>query len=290
MCKQSLTTLGHEITWRDSTADIEINFIQPENWHWTGPYRIGYLPWESTLFHPGWVEKMNNEVDEIWTPSPIIAQWMMDAGVTKEPKVYQHGVDDLWTPHKRVRGPDEEFKFLHIGAEALRKGGNDIIQSHIRTLWNEPAVLTLKMVLQQFGIIDSEHIKIIKEKIPIETLIALYHENHMMVYPSWGEGFGLTPLEAMATGMPVLITKGWAPYEYLLPPEMLIKSTLVDNPWQTIHPGKMFQPDPDDLDDKLRYFYDNLDQWTDFSFNLATQVHQDYDWLNLTRSAFSHLT
>jgi glycosyltransferase involved in cell wall biosynthesis len=290
MCKESLATLGHEVNWRDETADIEINFIQPEHWHWTGvDYRIGYLPWESTLLHEGWVEKMN-ELDEVWTPSPIIGEWFVDQGVTKPVKIYQHGVEPAWEPVLRSLDPSERMHFIHHGAEALRKGGNDSISAFQRVLWDENATLVMKMQLDAFNVHDTDHIKVRKNKIPFMALVELYQSCHAMVYPSWGEGFGLAPLQAMATGMPVLITKGWAPYEYLLPEAYLIESELVDSPWPYIHPGKMFKPDQDDLDAKLRNLFDNHEEHFQFSYDLTKKVQEDYNWLELTEAAFAHLS
>lgn len=287
MCQDSLRELGHEVNWRDDTADIEINFIQPHNWHWTGvDYRIGYVPWESTELPDGWLERMN-EVDEIWTPSPVIAQWYVDAGVKKDVKIYEHGVESLWEP---IRRPvDDRFRIMHHGAEALRKGGNETIRAFQSVLWDEDATLVLKMMLKQFQVHDTPHIHIHKTKITLEELVALYHSCHMFAYPSWGEGFGLTPLQAMATGMPVLITDGWAPYQRFLPEECLIKSELVPSPWPVHHPGMMFKPDEDDLQDKLRWHFDNREKMSELFFGMAPYVHREYDWLTLTERAFAHL-
>lgn len=287
MCKESLVSLGHEVGWRDSTADVEINFIQPDHWHWTGPYRIGYLPWESTGLHEGWLEKLNS-VDEVWTPSPKIAEWFVDAGVKKDVKVYEHGVEALWTPHKR---PTEgRFRILHHGAEALRKGGNETIRAFQNSLWEEDATLVLKMILDRFNVHDTKHIQILKKKVDIEELVEIYHGCHAFFYPSWGEGFGLTPLQAMATGMPTVVTQGWAPYERLLPESSLIKSELVDSPWQAHHPGKMFRPDQDDLEDKMRWFYENRESESKRAFEAAQKVHDEYNWIKLTENAFKHLS
>lgn len=287
MCKQSLRDLGHEVNWRDDTADVEINFIQPDKWHWSGvDYRIGYLPWESTELHEGWLDEMN-EVDEVWTPSPLIAEWFVDAGVTRPVKIYEHGVEPLWSPVKRRT--DDRFHVLHHGAEALRKGGNETIRAFMSTLWEEDATLVMKMALQDFAVHDTKHIKINKVKLPIDELVALYHESHLFCYPSWGEGFGLTPLQAMATGMPVLITGAWAPYARFLGEQNNIKSTLVDSPWQHHHPGKMFQPDEDDLRDKLRWHFDNRENEAEVAYALAEVVAKEYDWKRLTEQAFAHL-
>lgn len=288
MCQESLIRLGHEVDWRDATADIEINFIQPHNWHWTGvDYRIGYVPWESTSLPDGWVKSMN-EVDEVWTPSQIIAEWFVDAGVKKDVKVYEHGVESLWAIRKRPT--DDRWRVLHHGAEALRKGGNESIRAFMATLWEEDATLVMKMLLDRFNIHDTEHIHVHKTKVTIEELVELYHGCHQFVYPSWGEGFGLTPLQAMATGMPVLITKGWAPYERFIPEDCLIKSELAMSPWQDHHPGMMFKPDEDDLKDKMLDMFKNRQKWSDYFFETAEAVQKEYDWDSLTYKAFAHLT
>ncbi len=286
MCRESLIRLGHSVDWRDDTADVEINFIQPENWHWTGPYRIAYLPWESTGLRDGW-SSLLNEVDEVWTPSPVIAQWFADAGVTKNIRIYEHGVERLWEPY--LRPLDGTFRILHHGGEALRKGGNETIRAFLTKLGDEDAQLVLKMILQQFNLHDTKHIQLLLKKVDIDELVAIYHGCSMFCYPSWGEGFGLTPLQAMATGMPILITDGWAPYARFIPENSLIKSELVESPWQSHHPGMMFKPDEDDLRDKLRWHFDNRESERDRAFNIAETVRSEYDWDTLTAAAFAHL-
>ena len=287
MCKESLVTLGHEVGWKDPTADVEINFIQPENWLWSGvDYRIGYVPWESTKFKDGWVDQMN-EVDEMWTPSPWCAEVMEENGVKVPIKVYQHGVDPIWSPKRR--SPEGCFDILHHGAEALRKGGNDAIKSFMDTLWDDNSILHIKMLLQRFNIINSDHIWIYKSKMPIEELVGLYHRMDLFFYPSYGEGFGLTPLQAMATGMPVLTTGGWAPYAHYLGTQNTIDWEYIDSPWPDIHPGQVMKPNMDDMQDKLRWHYDNREFETATAWALQEQVRKEYDWVAMTREAFAHL-
>src|SRR5690606_37888916 len=93
----SLERLGYAVNQNDHTADVEIWSDQPHHWNFSpGPYKIGYHPWESTELLPGWAEIMN-ECDEIWTPSPVIADWYVRyAGIKVPVYVYEHGVDDIW--------------------------------------------------------------------------------------------------------------------------------------------------------------------------------------------------
>lgn len=42
------------------------------------------------------------------------------------------------------------------------------------------------------------------------TLPALYRHAQVFVYPSFAEGFGMPPLEAMASGVPVITTRSTA--------------------------------------------------------------------------------
>jgi hypothetical protein len=97
----SLNRLGYQVSDNDASADVEIWFDQPHHWNFSpGTYKIGYLPWESTKLMPGWAEIMN-KCDEIWTPSPLIAKWFKEDGITVPIYVYEHGIDHIWQPVKR---------------------------------------------------------------------------------------------------------------------------------------------------------------------------------------------
>ena len=66
---------------------------------------------------------------------------------------------------------------------------------------------------------------IIKEKVhmiqvPFEDLVALYKEASLFVFPSYGEGFGIPPLEAIAYGCPILCSNATAMAEFELPEQI----------------------------------------------------------------------
>lgn len=285
----SLCRLGHEVNPNDKSADVEIWFDQPHHWKWSkGVYRIGYHPWESTQLKKGWVEKMN-ECDEIWTPSPIIADWYRKySGVTAPVFVYEHGVDPIWEP--RPRPVSEPFTFLHVGAEASRKGGTETMKAFRLAFYNNRNVeLNLKIISQGWKIGKINRINIINRKMDLQELIGLYHNNHAYVYPSYGEGFGLTPLQAMATGMPTITVPGWAPYAKFLNPNLQVGSKFIGSPWPTLHPGNMLRPNMDDLVEAMRYTYANYEAVEADAQGRVKEIMAYYDWDRLTAEAFNNL-
>lgn len=284
----SLRSLGYKVSQNDETADVQMWFDQPHHWKWnnSSQYRIGYHPWESTKLYPGWKSAMN-KCDEIWTPSALTAKWYKEAGIRRPIYVYPHGVDhNVWVPTERV--VEDKMRFFHVGGEALRKGLDTVIPA-FRAAFpnNEDVELVLKQNQEGWNIPSYGKIKILTNLMPLEELVALYHNCHVFVYPSWGEGFGLNPLQAIATGMPTICTTAWAPYKELI--QLPVSSALVDSPWPKVHPGKMFQPDFDDVVDHMRYAYSNYDFLSEDAMNLANYAHAKYDWKNFTKEAFGNL-
>ncbi len=60
-----------------------------------------------------------------------------------------------------------------------------------------------EMALQ---IMEDDRIKFVKGKLKNKELYKLYKKADCFVFASHGEGFGLPPLEAMATGLPTIVT------------------------------------------------------------------------------------
>lgn len=287
---KSLDNLGYQVSPNDASADVEIWFDQPHNWKFSpGTYKIGYHPWESTQLLPGWAEIMN-QCDEIWTPSPLIAEWYKTyAGVTVPVYVYEHGVEHDWKPVKRQ--PEHTIKFLHVGGEATRKGGWDTVRAFRRAFPGRDDVsLTMKMVDSSWNQIPSlGRVNYINEKYSFEQMLDLYYYHDIFVYPSYGEGFGLNPLQAIATGMPTITVPGWAPYRKFLDPNLNISHKLVTSNWPKIHPGKVMRPSQDDLIDNMRYAADNYSEVRDLACINAFEVHKAYDWDEKTQEVFVDL-
>jgi glycosyltransferase involved in cell wall biosynthesis len=297
----SLKKFGYDVPFNDPNADILLNFTQPPyyQFHNTGQYNIGYTPWESNEVDPSWILPMN-AVDEMWTTSPLIAKWFNEAGCTQNIKVFEHGIDHRWTPkHRRSH---RKVRFLHVGSDAVRKGGQDAFDAFIDAFGrNNPNVsLTFKthasycMIRKELGTgllytatEYSDNIKHIHGEFTLDELIGLFHSHDALVYPSYGEGFGFIPLQALASGMPTIQTSTWAPYSRFVIPELNVSDTMTSSPWPLEHPGAVLQPSHDDLVKAYLYAYDHFQEVADKTFEQAPQIHKEYDWDYLVRKQFA---
>lgn len=296
---RNLQALGHHVPFNDPSAPVQISFAMPTQYEFhSGQYRIGYTPWESTKLPPGWLERMN-QCDEVWATSHWVAEVYRKSGVKPPVKVYHHGLDTKWQPHKRTID-DGVVRFLHIGEPALRKGGQMAVDAFREAFGDREDVhLTVKaygtshVALWDNGRLANlrdqyKNVTVITDTLLSDELLALYHDHHIMVYPSYGEGFGLIPLQALGTGMPVICSDDWAPYRRYLR-ELKLYGSYAHSPW-VYHPGSVFHPDYDMLVGLYRYAASSAKDLLDEFYSQTADVHYDFNWINLTKEAFKHLT
>jgi hypothetical protein len=239
--------------------------------------------------------------DEIWTTSDWCANVFEDNGY-KVDKVYPHGIDPMWKPYKR---PDDGIiKFLHVGEPAPRKAGQMVVEAFTSLFGNNPQYsLTIKAdrinttrIYNNFidkNIIGSpeklySNINLITDVLTDEQLVYLYNSHDVLIYPSYGEGFGFIPLQALATGMPTICTNGWAHYEKYLGP-LKLKSKIIDSPWPFPHKGKVFEPNRQHLLELMRDVSINFKAYSSYYFAQSTKIHLDYNWDQLTKNAFGDI-
>lgn len=293
--------LGVETSMRDRSAKIGISFTQPVNYIFgKDQYRIGYTPWESTELMYGWDNALEN-INELWTTS----QWCADifAKHTNKPIfVYEHGVLDIWVPTKRILNKSRPFRFLHIGEPANRKDAQSVVNAFTNLFGDDPnyelilkcsRMNTTRIIDKKTGdVIGSpstvySNIKIIEGMLTTEQINGLYDSVDAFVYPSWGEGFGFNPLQAMAKGIPTICTGSWAAYERYI--TMPLESSWQESPWQETHPGLMLKPDYAQLKFYMEDVVKNYNTYSDIAYKNAFLIHEDYNWNKVSKPAVERL-
>lgn len=293
----SLKELGHEVPYDDKKCPVQINFCQPNWYHLRDDqYQIGYTPWESSEIPASW-PAIIEKCDEFWTTSERCKQWYLDGGVNKDIKVYKHGVRDIWKPHKRER--KDVLRFLHIGEPAPRKGGQLAFDAFRAAFGQRNDVhLTIKAFAESTVRVKDREGNIIAPMnavknvtldtrvIPDEYLPSYYNQHHVLIYPSFGEGFGLIPLQGVATGMPSVVPTWWCPYEqFVLPLDYKVGPT----PWLLQLHGEVCHPSFDHLVELYRDIEENFSTYSDQFYERAPSVHEEFNWVKLTEEAFKDI-
>lgn len=291
---RALQRAGHEVPFDDEDAPIQISFCQPNHYKFNeGQYRIGYTPWESTELPDGWLERMN-ACDEIWATSEWVKMVYLGAGVKVPITVVHHGLDPKWKPHFRESG--EFTNFFHHGEPALRKGGQLTLDAFRRAFGDREDVhLTIKANSQHylrmwkdgvFQLPDYNNVTIITELLFENELVDLYNRMDVMVYPSYGEGFGLIPLQALGTGMPVIGTAEWAPYMDFIDFRVAVR---MDRSLWPVHPGNVYYPDFQDLKLCMKTFMNEKEKYSLLALQRAPAVHDVFNWDDIAKEVTNHL-
>lgn len=292
---RALQQVGHTVTFDEPAAKVQISFCQPAHYKFNeGQYKIGYTPWESTELPDGWLKRMNT-CDEIWATSDWVADVYKYAGVRVPIFVVEHGLDPMWKPVRREW--NGVTNFLHHGEPALRKGGQMTLDAFRAVFGDREDVhLTIKANSQHylrawhdgvFSLPEYNNVSIITDLYHQEELVDLYNNSHCMVYPSYGEGFGLIPLQALGTGMPVISTTEWAPYaEYVT---MKIRSKPERSLW-SVHPGDVRYPSYQGVKNALETAHDCIHTVLDEAYSQAPAVHAAFNWENIAQRVTERLS
>ncbi len=150
-------------------------------------------------------------VDGILTPSRFCRDLFASVARGKPIGLTGLGFDrDVFTYERRSLNPEGPFKFLFCGAPNGRKGFPQVL---LAWKWcgfmrSEVFQLTLKTTTE----VDEEQVNLKNVHFDssyysVDKLADLYRSHHCLVAPTHGEGWGLIPMEALATGMPVVSTK-----------------------------------------------------------------------------------
>ncbi len=157
------------------------------------------------------VEQINHN-DAIYACSPFVRDVLVESGVTRPVTVLGHGFDPEHYQffQRRLEGP---MTFLCVAEHTPRKNLPMLVRAFEKAFHPQDDVrLIIKLGLHGAGelgrwVTRPAQVQLMTQLLKGDAEMAsLYRQAHCFVLPTRTEGFGMPVLEAMATGLPVIVT------------------------------------------------------------------------------------
>ena len=278
------------------TYGNKMNVLQP-----CPGIQIGYTVWESTRLPDDWLEPMQIP-HQLWTPSTFCKKVMVNHGFDSEkirvvpegidPKIFHPDVTPL-PGSEKIKG----FKFLNVGKYEERKCTPYMIRAFDEEFKNEKDVVLIlschnpfekgfdiRKKLESLELQCPEKILLINPVKEHHSVAQLYASCDAFLFPSRAEGWGLPIIEALACGLPTIVTNYSGQTEYLTE-EM---AYLLDYDYEDIQTpffiskdgyyGQWARPDMNQFRYYLRYIYENQAEARQKGLNAAKIVHDNWTW------------
>lgn len=198
--------------------------VAPERGAWVlmQPWEYGGLPGE-------WIPVIRDQVDEFWVYCSWQRECAIHSGVPAEKiVVVPIGVDPTrYRPdgHRFALRTKKRTKLLAVGGIIPRKGMDLLVETYLRTfIASDDVCLVIKGLSARWAYNGNPaqrdfaqlpalahakggaEIEFIGDTLDDDSVASLYRACDALVAPFRGEGFGLPVAEAMATGLPVIVT------------------------------------------------------------------------------------
>ena len=257
-------------------------FEPPPSGHW-----VLMQPWEFGSLPRDWIGPITELVDEVWAYSRHVRDTYLQSGIPGERvQVVPLGVDtERFRPGVAPLPltTARRLKFLFVGGTIWRKGIDLLLDAYGRAFTAQDDVClvikdmgngtfyrgqTVENILARFrekpGAPEVEYLD---SPLSAEEMAGLYAACDCLVQPYRGEGFGLPIAEAMACGLPVVVTGKGAAVDYcdgdrayLVPARVAFLPAARVGDRETVGRPWVVEPDLDALTDLLQHVATHPDQ------------------------------
>jgi autotransporter strand-loop-strand O-heptosyltransferase len=262
--------------------------------------KIAYNVWESTLQPQEFFNKLL-EFDELWVPS----QWQKDVTIKQgypsdRIKVIPEGVSDEFFPNPQVKHEltsDGRFNFFIAGRWDYRKSTKEMIECFLETFdKDEPIDLIISVDnphardgfkttedrLDYYGLND-ERIKVLHFPSRNEYIDILKSCNAFLSCAR-SEGWNIPLIEAMACGIPSIYSNCSGQLEFAkglgIPVEIIGEKPVSESTYNHFNTsiGNYYEPDFNDLKNKLRNVYENYEKHKQKSLKESEIIRENFNW------------
>jgi glycosyltransferase involved in cell wall biosynthesis len=221
MIKQQSRTLGRVIIFENALplkSTPLIAFLHKK----IDKIRIAYSMIESTAIPEGWVYQINHAFDAVVVPDPFLVDVYRNSGVNIPIFVIPLGLDlESFLSESLKEKSHEPFVFANFSSYEARKNHIAVIKGFYKAFGNDPSVKlwingrrsnenifrNLEEEVERLGI---NNVFVTNTCFDRKDYLNNFKKIDCYVSLSKGEGFSIQPREAMALGIPVIVSDNTA--------------------------------------------------------------------------------
>jgi len=338
LCFRSLLELGVEVHYQSLAEDFiyeqgsydmivnSFRKIEPEPhlpwvtlstapllWLNGGDYKVGWTMIEVDKLNPRWVRACN-AMDEVWVPTPQQVKVFHDAGVERPLFVVPCAYDSTrYMPEflPSIYHGDHKFRFFSMSWWQLRKRWDLLTHAFDQEFGSEKEVGIIyktmsaqaegeacAMIKSWIGDRLDDQLALVEGAFPWWEVVMMMRSCHAFVLPTGGEGWGVPPVQALACGLPVIVSDCQGPGEvmrddegkpypgvYFLPGKL--EPTGVQHEYY--EGGRWFVSTVGDIRKAMREVYENYDHWKEQALIGAQMVREQRSGLVMARAVKARL-
>jgi len=195
-----------------------------------GAYKIGWTMIEVDKISERWVRACN-AMDEVWVPTPMQVELFKRCGVKRPVYFIPLGIDTTrFMPDflPAVYHGEHKFRFMSVAWWQERKRWDLLSLAFAEEFGEEKDVGMIYKTMTAQGegeAIDQIHnwvghriddqLALIEGAFPWWEFVMMIRSSHVFVLPTGGEGWGCPPVQALACGLPVIVTDSMGPGEVM---------------------------------------------------------------------------
>ena len=274
--------------------------------------KIGYTVWESTKIPDDWLAPLKGTA-RIWIPSHWGKEVLVANGFDRDKiDVVPEGVDPgLFNPNREkiAKLTDHPaYKFLFLGKYEERKFTKELVIAFDEEFKDdEDAVLILacfnpfvegfdiRQIVNNMGLSRPDKIYYFAPTERHEDIARLYVSCDAFVFPTRAEGWGLPIIEAMACGLPTIVTDHSGQSEFVNENNAyLLKYSLepITEPFFLSASGDYglwARPDIEHLKSLMRKIFEEQAGAKEFGLKASRDILRNWTWAKAAEKASKHI-
>jgi len=301
---------------QDDDTTLFFWLTDPQIVHAVRTRRVLWMMFESTRLPRPWIAQLE-DYDQVWVSSSWGRDVLRANGFSGDVAVVAGGVNDrIFSPgptRPDYQPGKRRLRVLMVGKYERRKGYDVALQALARLAREIPLTLVAKPDFFMFPDRVSQfrraaelggiELELVSGVLSSSSLAEVYRSGDVFLFPSRAEGFGLPCIEALACGLPTVVTNYSGQGSFLSAIRGLFREIsfqmvpLVDQDYSMFYQaaygqeslGEWAEPSVDSIVEGLLDVASDYQEWQRRALEASTTIREQFCWNRVARNSLPYL-